>query len=56
MAAGAAASTRLPITSIALVVLLLGEGAAPLMPVVILAAVAALVVDEMLPQPAPAVH
>jgi H+/Cl- antiporter ClcA len=48
MAAGAAAATRLPVTSILLVVLLLGDAAVDLMPVIILAAVTALVVDEML--------
>jgi len=47
MAAGVAV-TRLPVTSIVLVVLLLGDAASSQMPVVILAAVTALVVDEML--------
>ena len=60
MAAGAAASTGLPITSILLVVLLLGPVATSVMPVIILAAVSALVVDEMLthrlPEPATSVE
>ncbi|WP_235921735.1 chloride channel protein [Lentzea tibetensis] len=47
MAAGAAV-TRLPVTSIVLVVLLLGDAARSQIPVVILAAVTALVVGEML--------
>ena len=47
MAAGATV-TKLPVTSILIVVLLLGETAAQLMPVIIVAAVTALVVDEML--------
>jgi H+/Cl- antiporter ClcA len=47
MAAGVAV-TRLPITSVLLVVLLLGDAATNQMPVIILAAVAAFVVDEML--------
>ena len=48
MSAGAAAATRLPVTSTLLVVLLLGDAAVDLMPVVILAVVVALVVDEVL--------
>lgn len=48
MAAGAAI-TKLPVSSALLVVLLLGEAAAELMPVVILAVVTALVIDELLP-------
>jgi H+/Cl- antiporter ClcA len=47
MAAGVAV-TRLPITSVLLVVLLLGDAAIDQMPVIIIAAVAALVVDELL--------
>ncbi|MBB5957196.1 H+/Cl- antiporter ClcA [Saccharothrix tamanrassetensis] len=47
MAAGAAV-TRLPVTSVVLVVLLLGDAAAGQVPVVILAAVTAMVVDELL--------
>lgn len=47
VAAGAAV-TRLPVTSVALVVLLLGDAAASQMPVVILAAVTALIIDELL--------
>ncbi len=47
MAAGVAV-TRMPITSILLTVLLLGDAATSQMPVVILAAVAAMVIDEML--------
>ena len=47
MAAGATVM-RLPIASVLLVVLLLGDAARELMPVVILAAVTALVVDELL--------
>jgi H+/Cl- antiporter ClcA len=47
MAAGVAV-TRLPITSILLVVLLLGDAATDQMPAVIIAAVVALVVDELL--------
>jgi H+/Cl- antiporter ClcA len=45
MAAGATV-TRLPVTSILIVVLLLGDAAIQLMPVVIIAAVTALVIDE----------
>ena len=45
MAAGATV-TRLPVTSILIVVLLLGETAIQLMPVIIIAAVTALVIDE----------
>ncbi len=44
MAAGVAATTRLPVTSCILVVLLLGEAAFSLMPVVIVAVVTALIV------------
>jgi MFS superfamily sulfate permease-like transporter len=40
--------TRLPVTSVVLVVLLLGDAAASQMPIIILAAVTALVVDELL--------
>ncbi|WP_322938249.1 chloride channel protein [Nocardioides bizhenqiangii] len=47
MAAGAA-TTGLPVTSVALVVLLLGDAAASQMPVVILAVVTAMVVHERL--------
>ncbi|MGM1061424.1 chloride channel protein [Saccharothrix sp. Mg75] len=47
MAAGAAV-TRLPLTSVVLVVLLLGDAAAGQVPVVILAAVTAVVVGELL--------
>jgi H+/Cl- antiporter ClcA len=47
MAAGAAV-TGLPVTSVILVALLLGDAAASQMPVVILAVVAAMVVDEKL--------
>ncbi len=47
MAAGVAV-TRMPITSVLLVVLLLGDAATSQMPVVILAVVAAMVIDEML--------
>jgi H+/Cl- antiporter ClcA len=47
MAAGAAV-TRLPVSSVVLVVLLLGDAAASQMPVVILAVVTALVVEELL--------
>ncbi|MET7440391.1 hypothetical protein [Streptomyces sp. NPDC005568] len=47
MAAGAAAVLRLPVSSVALVVLLLGN--AETIPVVILAAVTAFVVSELLP-------
>lgn len=47
MAAGVAV-TRLPVTSIVLVVLLLGDAATNQMPVIILAAVTALIVEEML--------
>ena len=47
MAAGVAV-TRLLVTSVLLVTLLLGEAATDLMPAVILAAVIALIVDEML--------
>ncbi|MGB3438415.1 MAG: chloride channel protein [Actinophytocola sp.] len=47
IAAGVAV-TRLPITSVVLVVLLLGDAAASQMPIVILAAVTALVIDELL--------
>lgn len=48
MAAGVAAVTRLPVTSVVLVVLLLGDAAINEMPVIILAAVTALIVEEML--------
>ena len=47
MAAGAAV-TGLPVTGVLLVVLLLGGAATGLMPVVILAAVAAIVGEELL--------
>ena len=47
MAAGTA-MTRLPVTSVLLVVLLLGDAATSLMPVVILAVVTAIVVDELM--------
>jgi H+/Cl- antiporter ClcA len=47
MAAGVAV-TRMPITSVLLTVLLLGDAATSQMPVAILAVVAAMVVDEML--------
>jgi H+/Cl- antiporter ClcA len=47
MAAGATV-TRLPVTSILIVVLLLGATAIQLMPVIIIAAVTALVIDEAL--------
>ncbi len=47
MAAGVAV-TRMPVTSVLLAVLLLGDAATSQMPVVILAVVAAMVVDEML--------
>ena len=50
MAAGVAV-TRLPVTSVVLVVLLLGDAATNQMPVVILAAVTALVIEEMLTAP-----
>jgi len=48
MTAGAAASTRFPVTSILIVVLLLGDAAMDVMPVVILAALTALIVEELL--------
>jgi H+/Cl- antiporter ClcA len=48
MAAGATASTRFPVTGILIVVLLLGDAAMDLMPVVILAGLTALVVEELL--------
>lgn len=47
MAAGTAA-TRLPVTGILLVVLLMGDAAASQMPVIILSGVTALVIDELL--------
>jgi MFS superfamily sulfate permease-like transporter len=47
MAAGAAV-TGLPVTSVLMVVLLLGDAAAHQMPVVILATVTAFVVEELL--------
>ena len=47
MAAGVAV-TRLLVTSVLLVTLLLGEASADLMPAIILAAVVALIVDELL--------
>jgi H+/Cl- antiporter ClcA len=50
MAAGAAV-IGLPVTSVVLVVLLLGDAAASQMPIVILAAVTALVVGELLTSP-----
>lgn len=53
MAAGVAV-TGLPVTSVVLVVLLLGDAATSQMPVIILAAVTALVVEEMLTSPRPA--
>ncbi|MGH8827451.1 MAG: chloride channel protein [Jiangellaceae bacterium] len=48
MAAGVAAVTRLPVTTVVLVVLLLGDAVTNEMPVIILAAVTALIVEEML--------
>jgi H+/Cl- antiporter ClcA len=48
VAAGVAAVTRLPVTSVVLVVLLLGDAATNEMPVIILAAVTALIVAETL--------
>lgn len=47
IAAGVAV-TRLPVTSVVLVVLLLGDAATSQMPIIILAAVTALVVNELL--------
>ncbi|UYM03416.1 chloride channel protein [Solicola gregarius] len=46
--AAATAATQLPVTGILLVVLLMGDAAASQMPVIILSAVTALVVDELL--------